>query len=211
VVADVWQCNWERAIPFFDFPEEICNIIYTTNAVESLHMTLRKVTKDRGSFPTQEAAIKLLYLALQNVSKKWSTVQGWTKRCASLKAAGPSACRRHRRLKAPSESLRQPRIRKGAVMTPQVLATLPLLALPLQPLFSIARTPAKLVGLVGQCCQPRLPLHAYLPLNRAAFSPVPIGTASGATLRPCTSGKGDYRGPGQWRIDFSLAKNIALK
>ena len=63
-------------IPFFDFPEEIRKIIYTTNAVESLHMTLRKVTKNRGSFPTRESAIKLL-LALQNVSKKWSTVQGW--------------------------------------------------------------------------------------------------------------------------------------
>ncbi|MEJ7606250.1 MAG: TonB-dependent receptor [Bryobacteraceae bacterium] len=48
-------------------------------------------------------------------------------------------------------------------------------------------------------------------LNRAAFSPVPIGSASGATLRPGTSGNGEYRGPGQWRIDFSLARNIALK
>ena len=77
VVADVWQRSWQRVIPFFDFPEEIRKIIYTTNAVESLHMTLRKVTKNRGSFPTQEAAIKLLYLALQKVSKKWHTVQGW--------------------------------------------------------------------------------------------------------------------------------------
>lgn len=77
VVADVWARNWQRVIPFFEFPEEIRKIIYTTNAVESLHMTLRKVTRNRGSFPTQEAAIKLLYLALQNVSKKWHTVQGW--------------------------------------------------------------------------------------------------------------------------------------
>jgi putative transposase len=77
VVADVWARNWQRVIPFFEFPEEIRKIIYTTNAVESLHMTLRKVTRNRGSFPTQEAALKLLYLALQNVSKKWHTVQGW--------------------------------------------------------------------------------------------------------------------------------------
>jgi putative transposase len=77
VVADVWQRSWSRVIPFFDFPEEIRKIIYTTNAIESLHMTLRKVTKNRGSFPTQEAALKLLYLVLQNVSKKWQTVQGW--------------------------------------------------------------------------------------------------------------------------------------
>jgi len=77
VVADVWQRNWQRVIPFFEFPKEIRKIVYTTNAVESLHMTLRKVTKNRGSFPTQEAAIKLIYLALQNVSKKWQFVQGW--------------------------------------------------------------------------------------------------------------------------------------
>ncbi|HEY1948054.1 MAG TPA: IS256 family transposase, partial [Bryobacteraceae bacterium] len=77
VVADVWERNWQRVIPFFEFPEEIRKIIYTTNAVESLHMTLPKVTKNRGSFPTQDAAIKLLYLALQNVAKKWHTVQGW--------------------------------------------------------------------------------------------------------------------------------------
>lgn len=77
VVADVWMRNWERVIPFFQFPEDIRKIIYTTNAVESLHMSLRKVTKNRGSFPNEEAAFKLLYLALRNVSKKWSTVQGW--------------------------------------------------------------------------------------------------------------------------------------
>lgn len=77
VVADVWERNWQRVIPFFEFPEEIRKIIYTTNAVESLHMTLRKVTKDRGSFPNQDAALKLLYLALQNVAKKWHTIQGW--------------------------------------------------------------------------------------------------------------------------------------
>lgn len=77
VVADVWERNWQRVIPFFEFPEEIRKIIYTTNAVESLHMTLRKVTKNRGAFPTQDAAIKLLYLALRNVSKKWQFVQGW--------------------------------------------------------------------------------------------------------------------------------------
>ncbi len=89
VVADVWQRNWERVIPFFDFPEEIRKIIYTTNAVESLHMSLRKVTKNRGSFPTQEAAMKLLYLALQNVSKKWSTIQGWTQALCQFESRWP--------------------------------------------------------------------------------------------------------------------------
>lgn len=64
-----------RPCSFFEFPEDIRKI--TTNAVESLHVTLRKVTKNRGSFPTQESAIRLIYLTLQNVSKKWNTVQGW--------------------------------------------------------------------------------------------------------------------------------------
>ncbi|MCA2966928.1 MAG: IS256 family transposase [Acidobacteriaceae bacterium] len=77
VVADVWERNWERVIPFFQFPEEIRRVIYTTNAVESLHMSLRKVTKNRGSFPSEEAAFKLLYLALRNAGKKWRAVQGW--------------------------------------------------------------------------------------------------------------------------------------
>lgn len=77
VVADVWLRNWDRVIPFFQFPEEVRKVIYTTNAVESLHASLRKVTKNRGSFPSEEAAFKLLYLALRNASKKWSTLQFW--------------------------------------------------------------------------------------------------------------------------------------
>lgn len=77
VVADVWQRHWERVIPFFQFPEEIRKVIYTTNAIESLHSTLRKVTKNRGAFPSEEAAFKLLYPALRNASKKWSTLQFW--------------------------------------------------------------------------------------------------------------------------------------
>lgn len=89
VVADLWSRNWQRVIPFFDFPEEIRKIIYTTNAIESLHMTLRKVTKNRGSFPSQEAAFKLLYLALQNVSKKWNTVQGWREALRQFKIRWP--------------------------------------------------------------------------------------------------------------------------
>jgi putative transposase len=76
-IAKLWRQHWERVIPFFAFPAEIRKVVYTTNAVESLHMTLRKVIKTRGSFPNEEAARKLLYLALRNVSKKWHTIQGW--------------------------------------------------------------------------------------------------------------------------------------
>jgi putative transposase len=76
-VSQIWRCNWGRVIPFFSFPPDIRKVIYTTNAVESLNMTLRKVIKTRSSFPNEEAALKLLYLGLLNVSKKWSFVQGW--------------------------------------------------------------------------------------------------------------------------------------
>jgi putative transposase len=76
-VGQLWHRHWEQVVPFFGFPAEIRKVIYTTNAVESLNMTLRKVIKTRGSFPNEEAAIKLLYLALGNVAKKWHTIQGW--------------------------------------------------------------------------------------------------------------------------------------
>ncbi len=76
-IGEVWRRNWERITPFFEFPAEIRKVVYTTNAVESLNSSLRKIIKTRGSFPNEEAALKLLYLALRNHSKKWSTVQSW--------------------------------------------------------------------------------------------------------------------------------------
>ena len=76
-VSQLWRRHWEQIVPFFAFPAEIRRVIYTTNAVESLNMTLRKVIKTRGSFPNEEAAMKLLYLALLNVAKKWHSIQSW--------------------------------------------------------------------------------------------------------------------------------------
>jgi putative transposase len=76
-IARMWREQWERVIPFFAFPEEVRKVVYTTNAVESLHMSLRKIIKTRGSFPSEEAAFKLLYLALSKVVAKWETVQHW--------------------------------------------------------------------------------------------------------------------------------------
>jgi putative transposase len=76
-ISQIWRRNWERIIPFFAYPSEIRKIIYTTNALESVNMSLRKVIKTRGSFPNEESAIKLLYLALRNVMKKWNSVQNW--------------------------------------------------------------------------------------------------------------------------------------
>lgn len=71
-ISRSWRSNWTRVIPFFAHPPEIRRIIYTTNAIESLNMSLRKVTKARGSFPNDEAVLKLLYLALRNIVKKWT-------------------------------------------------------------------------------------------------------------------------------------------
>lgn len=76
-ISQVWRRNWEHVTPFFAFAADIRKVIYTTNAVESLNMSMRKIIKTRGSFSNEEAAIKLLYLALRNHSRKWSFVQGW--------------------------------------------------------------------------------------------------------------------------------------
>jgi len=78
LIAKAWRSNWVRVIPFFAHAPEIRKVIYTTNAIESLNMSLRKVTKARGSFPNDEAVFKLLYLALRNIEKRWTKpVQRW--------------------------------------------------------------------------------------------------------------------------------------
>jgi transposase-like protein len=70
-IVQSWRRVWEQVIPFFAYPKEIRKIIYTTNAIESLHMQLRKVLKNRGHFPGDEAATKLIYLVLRDITKKW--------------------------------------------------------------------------------------------------------------------------------------------
>ena len=77
-IAQSWRRNWSRITPFFDYPPEIRRVIYTTNAIESVNMSLRKITKNRGSFPSDESLIKLFYLALRNISQKWSMpIRDW--------------------------------------------------------------------------------------------------------------------------------------
>lgn len=77
-VSQSWRNNWQRVIPYFAYPPEIRRVIYTTNAIESLNMSLRKVTKNRGSFPNDEAMFKLLYLALTNIAKRWTMpIKNW--------------------------------------------------------------------------------------------------------------------------------------
>jgi transposase-like protein len=66
-IVAMWQGQWEQVIPFFFYPLEVRKIIYTTNAIESLHMQLRKIIKNRGHFPNDDAAVKLLYLVLKRL------------------------------------------------------------------------------------------------------------------------------------------------
>jgi putative transposase len=72
VIARSWRLNWSRVVPMFGYPSEIRRAIYTTNTIESLNMTLRKVTKNRSLFPNDEAVFKLMYLALRNISQRWT-------------------------------------------------------------------------------------------------------------------------------------------
>jgi putative transposase len=79
-ISKSWRSNWARVIPMFGLPDEIRRAVYTTNAIESLNMSLRKVIKTRASFPNDEAAFKLLYLALRNAAKKWTMpIPNWSR------------------------------------------------------------------------------------------------------------------------------------
>jgi putative transposase len=79
VIARSWRQNWARVVPMFSYPSEIRRAVYTTNTIESLNMTLRKVSKNRAQFPNDEAVFKLLYLALRNISKRWTMpIKNWS-------------------------------------------------------------------------------------------------------------------------------------
>lgn len=71
-ISLTWRRDWEQLTPFFDYPDDIRRAIYTTNAIESVNMTLRKVIKNKRVFPSDGSVFKLLYLAIQNISKKWT-------------------------------------------------------------------------------------------------------------------------------------------
>lgn len=80
MIAKSWRTNWTRVIPIFGLPDEIRRAVYTTNAIESLNMSLRKIIKTRSSFPNEDAAFKLLYLALHNAAKKWTMpIPNWSR------------------------------------------------------------------------------------------------------------------------------------
>ena len=77
-IAPAWRRAWEHVVPMFAFPPAIRKMIYTTNALESLHRSLRKIIKTRGSFPSDEAATKLLFLAIRNAGMRWKRPVDWT-------------------------------------------------------------------------------------------------------------------------------------
>lgn len=79
VIARSWRSNWSRIVPMFGYPGEVRRVIYTTNTIESLNMTLRKLTKNRSLFPNDEAVFKLMYLGLKNISQRWTMpIKNWS-------------------------------------------------------------------------------------------------------------------------------------
>jgi putative transposase len=84
-VVKAWRDAWEHVIPFMAFPEEVRRVIYTTNAIEALNRQLRKAIKTKGHFPNEEAARKLIYLAVMNAVPQWTRTRGWTKALLAFK------------------------------------------------------------------------------------------------------------------------------
>jgi putative transposase len=77
-ISPSWRADWERLTVFFDYSPEIRKVIYTTNAIESLNYSLRRMLKNRGSFPNDDSILKILYLAINRVSKKWTMpIRNW--------------------------------------------------------------------------------------------------------------------------------------
>src|SRR5947209_5069044 len=77
-ISSMWHAQWSRVIPLFAFPEDIRKVIYTTNAIETVNMTLRKVTRTHRIFPSDEAVYKVVYLAMRNIAKKWTMpIRNW--------------------------------------------------------------------------------------------------------------------------------------
>ena len=77
-ISQIWLRHWENIIPIFDYPMDIRRVIYTTNAIKSVNRSLRKVIKTKAVFPDEESVFKLMYLALNNISKRWTRpIKNW--------------------------------------------------------------------------------------------------------------------------------------
>ena len=85
MIADAWRRDWEHITPFLALPDELRRVVYTTNTIEAMHRQIRKAIKTRGHFPDEQAATKLIYLAIERAETKWRTVRAWTSALAALK------------------------------------------------------------------------------------------------------------------------------
>jgi len=88
-ISQSWLDRWEQLTPFLAYPQEVRRVIYTTNSIEALHRQIRKIIKTRGHFPTEEAARKLLYLAITKAETKWRQVLHWHSALAAFKIHFP--------------------------------------------------------------------------------------------------------------------------
>jgi transposase-like protein len=85
MIADMWRRDWEHLTPFLSLPAPLRKAVYTTNSIEGMHRQVRKAIKTRGHFPDEQAATKLIYLAIQRAESKWRSVLGWTSALRALK------------------------------------------------------------------------------------------------------------------------------
>jgi transposase-like protein len=85
MIAPMWRRDWEHLTPFLSLPGPLRKAVYTTNSIEGMHRQVRKAIKTRGHFPDEQAATKLIYLAIQRAETKWRSVLGWTSALRALK------------------------------------------------------------------------------------------------------------------------------
>jgi transposase-like protein len=85
MITHAWRRDWEHITPFLALPEDLRRVVYTTNTIEAMHRQIRKAIKTRGHFPDEQAATKLIYLAIDRAETKWRSVRAWTSGLAALK------------------------------------------------------------------------------------------------------------------------------
>lgn len=85
MIGKTWREAWEHVIPFLAFPDDVRRVVYTTNTIEALHRQIRKTIKTRGHFPTEDAARKLIYLAITNAQRSWRSTYNWSAALLSFK------------------------------------------------------------------------------------------------------------------------------
>ena len=85
MIADAWRARWQHITPFLALNEELRRIVYTTNTIEAMHRQIRKAIKTRGHFPDEQAATKLIYLAIERAETKWRSARAWTAARRALK------------------------------------------------------------------------------------------------------------------------------